>query len=309
MQLRHPLLMALVMIGIGFGQVACSAKKIASNTTAKIMVNGSKAMEAQEDVELARDSLIGMLRMLEVFQADNPKNDTYNLLLARAYGNYAYAFLEEDLLTWDTKKDSDEYKTALQRADLFYSKGRDNGLVILNRNTAVKKALASDVDTLKKTLARVYTSKKDVPALYWTAFNWANWLNLHKDSPSAIAGVAKVEALMARAHVLDPDYFYAGIYQFFGAFYASRPAMLGGDLKKSKESFELALKGTQEKFLLAKVAYAQYYAVAAQDKALYERLLREVVAADPKQLPEERLANEVAIIRAKTLLAKANTYF
>lgn len=300
---------AVVIVGIMMGGFACTPKKIASSITSQIFVSGAGAMEAQEDPELARTSLVSLIHMLEVMRADNPTNDNFNLLLARSYGNYAYAFFEQELLELSEQKESEAYRTAYKRADLFYSKGRDYGLAILNKNKAMAKALTSDLDTFRKTLGSEYSSKSDVPALYWTAFNWANWVNLHKDSPLAVAALGKVELMMQQALALNPDYFYGGIHQFFGAYYASRPAMLGGSPKKSKASFEQAVLATNGQFLLAKVLYAQYYAVAVQDRTLYEQLLEDVLATDPAVLPEERLGNEIAHRRARTLLLKITTYF
>jgi hypothetical protein len=46
-----------------------------------------------------------------------------------------------------------------------------------------------------------------------------------------------------------------------------------------------------------------------QDQGLYQKLLGEVVAADAAQLPEQRLANELAKRRAKTLIEKKAMFF
>lgn len=288
-------------------QGACGAKKMASNITSQIFSNGAPAMEMQEDLEIAEASMLPMLNMLEVFQADNPKNADLNILLARSYGNFAFAFLEEKVLAASGNTESVAYQTAYTRASRFYEKGLDYGLLALRKNSAVSRALGKDVDSFKRALKGF--GKADVPAMYWTAFNWASWINLHKDSPKAVGDLPKAVALMERALALDPDYYYGGIHQFFGAYYASRPTILGGDVKKAKASFDQAIEASQGKFLFAKVLFAQYYAVAVQDRALFESVLREVIAADPAQLPEQRLANEVAHVRAKTLLLQAAKWF
>ncbi len=46
-----------------------------------------------------------------------------------------------------------------------------------------------------------------------------------------------------------------------------------------------------------------------QDRALYERLLKDVLAADADALPEQRLANELAKRRAALLLTRVGEYF
>jgi hypothetical protein len=85
--------------------------------------------------------------------------------------------------------------------------------------------------------------------------------------------------------------------------------MFGGNPQKSKEYFEKAIKSYNRKFLMAIVLYAQTYAVQTQDPVLFDTLLNEVAAANPEALPEQRLANELAVERAKWLLANKDKFF
>jgi hypothetical protein len=94
-----------------------------------------------------------------------------------------------------------------------------------------------------------------------------------------------------------------------GAFYGSRPELLGGNPEKSKLNFEKGIAASDGKFLMARVNMAQYYAVQTQDLVLYKKLLEEVVAGDAAALPEQRLSNELAKERAKILLKKKSQYF
>lgn len=151
--------------------------------------------------------------------------------------------------------------------------------------------------------------KKDVPALFWAAFNWGNLINFSKDSPEAIVELPKVEAMMRRVLELDDTYNYSGPHLFLGAFYASRPPMLGGQPEEAKKEFELAIEQTGGKYYMAKVLYAQFYAVQTQNKGLFESLLKEVASADPAAMPAQRLANEIAIRRAQILLQKEKLFF
>jgi hypothetical protein len=85
--------------------------------------------------------------------------------------------------------------------------------------------------------------------------------------------------------------------------------MLGGDLEKSKFYFDRSLAVSNEKFLLALVHYARYYAVPAQDKELFKTLLGKVLDFPVENFPEQRLSNEIAKKRAKKLLENMNEYF
>ena len=151
--------------------------------------------------------------------------------------------------------------------------------------------------------------KGSVPLLFWTSFSWGGSINLNKDSPEAIIEFPKTEAMMQRVLDLDEYYFYGGPHLFFGVSFGSRPAMFGGNLEKSKEHFDKAINAYQRKFLMALVMYAQVYAVQAQDPQLFDSLLGEVVAADPAAMPEQRLANELAVRRAKWLLEHKSLFF
>lgn len=279
--------------------IGCTPKKIASDITSQIMAAGAPSMELESDVEIAEASGLTMLKMVESFQYDNPRNKTYNTLLARSYANYAMGFLEWNMLKY---KGVDEAKRAQseERAIRFYTRGKEYGLKVLTRHGTFKNALTKDLDSFKKALKSF--GRGSVPELFWTAMNWGSLINLKKDSPIAIAEFPKVEAIMARVLELDEMYFYGGPHLFFGFSYGSRPAMFGGDAKKSKEHFEKGVSAYKRKFLLGMVFYALGYAVPNGDHEMFQTLLNEVLSTDAAVLPEQRLANELAKLRARWLL-------
>lgn len=293
--MRRILLIALFALFLA----QCTPKQIASDITSQIFKEGSPAFEMESDVEIAEQSGLTMIKMLETFQHDNPKNKNYLLLLSRSYGTYAFGFLEWNMLKY---KGVDETRRALNetRAKTFYARGKDYSLQVLNRNKAFEKTLTKDLDSFKKVLHSM--GRSQVPALYWAAFNWGSWINLNKDSPQAIAEYPKVEAMMQRVLELDENFYNSGPHLFMGFAYGSRPPMFGGNPAKSKENFEKALTAYQRKFLMALVLYAQSYAIQNQDKALFESLLNEALTTNADVFPEQRLANELAKLRARWFL-------
>lgn len=284
----------------------CTPKQIASDITSQIMKGGAPAFEMESDLEVAESSGLTMIKMVEAFQHDNPRNKNYLLLLSRSYGNYAFGFLEWNMLKY---RGVDETRRGVNeaRAKNFYLRGKDYGMRILNTNAAFEKALDKDLDTFKKALKGM--GRRYMGALFWTAFNWGSYVNLNKDSPLAIAEFPKAEAMMERVLEIDDDYFYASPHLFFGFSFGSRPAMFGGNPAKSKEHFEAALEAYKRKFLMTLALYAQSYAVQNQDRALFDSLLNEVLATNADVLPEQRLANELAKLRAQWLLDHAGNYF
>lgn len=284
----------------------CTPKQIASDITSQILRDGSPAFERESDVEIAESAGLTMMKMLEAFQHDNPKNKNYLVLLSRSYANYAFAFLEWNMLKY---KNSDEAKRSVNenRAKEFYLRGRNYGLPVLNRNAAFEKTFNKDLDSFKKALKGM--GRSYLPALFWTALNWGSHINLNKDSPLAISEFPKAEAMMARVLEIDENYFFATPHLFFGFSYGSRPPLFGGNPSKSKEHFEKALEAYKRKFLMTQVMYAQSYCVQNQDQALFESLLNEVLSTNADVLPEQRLANELAKLRARWLLDNAPTFF
>lgn len=286
--------------------IACTPKKIASDITAQILSSGAPSFEMDDDVEIAEQSGLTIIKMLEAFQYDNPKSKAYNTLLARSYANYTQGFVEWQVMQYDGT-DQKKYDKYIMRAKSFYTKGKDYGLLALNTNASFKKALNRDLDTFKKSLQSF--GKSSVPRLFWTAMNWGSLINLSKDDPLAIAEFPKVEAIMQRVLELDEFYFYGGPHLFFGYAYGSRPRMFGGDPEKSKDHFEKGVNAYERKFLLGIVYYAQVYAVQIQDKALFESLLNEVLNTSADSLPKQRLGNELAKLRARWLLDHEGKYF
>lgn len=293
------------VIGL-FALQACTPREITTQLTAQVLKAGAPALEEDQDVLASEASGLTMIKMVESFLYSSPNNKTLNILLARSYANYAQGFLEWNMLKYEGV-DEKQFKINEERAIRFYERGKDLGLKVLNRKSSFKNALNSDLDSFKKSLGSF--GRKDVPLLFWTAMNWGSLINLKKDSPIAIAQFPKVEAIMQRVMTLDENYFYGGPNLFFGYSYGSRPPMFGGDPTKSKQHFEKAIKAYGGKFLLGKVYYAQSYAIQNQDPNLYTQVLNEVLSADAAALPEQRLANELAKLRAQWLLDNQAKFF
>jgi hypothetical protein len=87
-----------------------------------------------------------------------------------------------------------------------------------------------------------------------------------------------------------------------------RPPALGGEPEKAREYFEKAIALSDGKDLGVKVEYARGYAKLLYERELHDRLLNEVLAADPYQ-DGYTLSNVLAKEQAKTLLAEADEYF
>ncbi|MEO8553773.1 MAG: TRAP transporter TatT component family protein, partial [Kofleriaceae bacterium] len=84
---------------------------------------------------------------------------------------------------------------------------------------------------------------------------------------------------------------------------AAAGRLLGGD---GHARFEAA-RGDGR--LLADVMFARAVAIRRGDRALFEATLQRVLAADVRRWPERRLANELALRKARRYLAATDVLF
>lgn len=300
--MRRFLLIAICCLPVSVG---CGLKKAATSLVGELAWGGQGVLEREPDVELARETTPALLVELSAIAANHPKDRTFSTLLAKGYGQYAYGFFEEDLLRLGPKG-GEPYATSLARASRFYHQGMDAGLTALRNNGSFRRAETGTQAAFEKAL-RTF-GKHDVDLLFWTAFCWGGWLNLHRDDPEAIVDLPRVSALIDRVLELTPRGFFGAAESFRGVLDASRPPLLGGNPPRAKAAFDQAI-AVEPRYLITKVLYAQYYAVQVQDRVLFKRLLGEVVAADAGNFPEQRLANELAKRRAHLLLRRENEWF
>ncbi|MBI2608442.1 MAG: hypothetical protein HYW47_02455 [Deltaproteobacteria bacterium] len=294
-----------VIFAIFLFSSSCSVQKMAVRQTAGFLTEAAPAFEKEFDLDLAEEAIPANLMVMEGLLHIDPLNPDLLLLLSKGFGGYAFSFLENKMEIYE--KNLNKYHYFKKRAQDTYRRARDYALKHLSKEEAFKKALSSDFETFENSL-KIFGGE-EVPFLFWAGYNWGNLVNVSKENPEELADLSKAEALMRRVLQLDENYFYGSAHLFLGVFYGSRPPMLGGDFKKSKFHFEKALEVSQGRFLLASYMYARFYAVQTQDEVLFERHLRRVMKAKADILPEQRLANEMAKLRAQRALKQKGQFF
>jgi tetratricopeptide (TPR) repeat protein len=297
-------LLSLIILILASG---CSLKKLAMGPTVDLLNAANPAIDESDDLILTEEALPAMIMILEGLLKSDLANSELRFLLSKAYGSYAFAFIEDRFFASENS-DPEKALPYKERAKRYYWQGRGHAINILQREIpCIDAALAQGVVELDLCLTEA--DPDSLPFLFWTAYNWGNFINLSKDNPDAIADLAKVERMMARVLVLDESYFNAAPHLFYGVYYASRPVLLGGDPEKAKKHFERAIDLTSEKYLVAHLFHAQFYAVAAQDQPLFERMLKKIQEASPDIYPAQRLANQLAKRKAMELAARTGELF
>lgn len=287
--MRNSLLLAAILLG---GSGCASIDRYALRTTVAMLERGRKAALDEPDYQLGRDAVASQLKLIETMLVSDPENRSLRRLASEGFGGYAFLFVED---------------AEPNRAKGLYIRGRDHALAALALRSVFKGLKDKDIESFESALK--WAKKDDVPDLFWAGFGWAGMVNLSKDDASALADLPKVGMLMKRVYELDPSYHFGGADLFFGVYYASRPAMLGGDPKKAKVHFEWAHKITRGQYLMTHVLNARWYAVAVQDRELFKQLLTKVLESPAGALPEARLTDEAAKKKAALYLEKIDDYF
>ena len=289
--MRRALLLSTVLFLLA-PLAGCTLRQTVARSTGAVVDDLLAAMNAETDPVQAREAAPALFVMIDGLLRADPSNADLRRAAAQAYGSFAFAFLEEN---------------EPARARAFYRRGRDHGVAALKAMPGMEGLLAGDAAAQREALSRL--GGEDLPLLFWTAYCWSGLVNLSRSDPDAVADLPRVEAMMARALALDRTFFHGGPDLFFGVYYGGRSRLLGGDPAKARMHFERAVAASGGRFLMTKVLMARYYAVQAQDRALFERLLKEVESAPAGLLSEEALANTLAKERAKALLKQAEELF
>jgi hypothetical protein len=221
---------------------------------------------------------------------NDPENETLLIKAASLYNTYGAAFVEEPERA---RKLSTRALAYAQRA-LCVRYPDDCGL----RTTAFE-----DFETRLQRM-----DVEDVPLFFSLGAAWAGWIQSHRDDLEAVAELSRVEAIMQRIIAIDETYQQGSAHLYMGTFAALVPPALGGKPEVARDHFERAITLSKGENLMAKVVYAQQYARMVFDRELHDRLLTEVLDANP-QVPELVLQNTLAQDRARVLMASADDYF
>ena len=145
-----------------------------------------------------------------------------------------------------------------------------------------------------------------LPALYWYSTNLGKWALL-EGVATILARKDDIKATMDWASSNNDKYFHGAPHRYFGVYHTKVP-LGGGAPTKAKASFEKSI-AIAPNYLASKVLMASSYSVLVGDRALFETLLKEVVAANPEADPTIVPENKLEQTKAKRLLAQADDFF
>ena len=255
--------------------------------------NLGDAVLNSEDPATVRDGLPAYLLLLDSLIAGQEPNKAGNagVLLAAAKLNGAYAgnFSGDD-------------KTRAQR---LAKKSFDYA----RRAVCLEDApLCAVLDSGPDGFGQVVAGDDNAELMYVLAGSWAGYLQANSEEWGAIADLPKIESLLNRVVELDPNTDHGQAYVYLGVLNCLRPEAIGGKPELGRSYFEKAIAISGGVNLYAKTLFAQYYARLVFNQELHDRLLNEVLSADPVA-PGFTLTNTLAQDRARKLLESGKDYF
>ncbi|MFY2764797.1 TRAP transporter TatT component family protein [Arenimonas sp. MALMAid1274] len=284
----------LVAIALALAALAGCAT-IVDRASDKLASQLGSAVLNSDDPATVRDGLPAYLLLLDGLAADAATDDAgkATLLFAAAELNGAYAgnFTGDDPA----------------RARRMAAKALDYA----RRGTCAQdpplcKAMSGDVEGF---VAAVQAAPEDhVAGLYGLAAAWVGFLQANSEDWGAIADLPKVQALLERVVAIDPAHARGMPRVYLGVLNSLRPESIGGKPELARTHFEAAIAQSGGRNLYAKTLMAEYYARLLFDQPLHDRLLAEVLAADPRE-PGFTLSNVLAQERAKALVESGKDYF
>jgi hypothetical protein len=275
-------MLRLLIIMAFFSIQACSI--------GSLPINLSRSMMNQEDPELVRTAAPAYLLMLDALVATYPDDETFLIPAAKLYGAYAGIFSNDEA---QTRRMSNRAKEYAQRA-------------LCENEEDLCEALEYKLEDIQVELEDL--DEDELPLVYTYASSWASWIQANSSDWNAVAQLPKVKMLFKWVLSYDTDYDNGTAQVYMGVLESQLPPSLGGRPDLAKLHFENAIRASNGRHLMAKVLYAQQYARLLFEQELHDRLLKEVLAADPKA-EGLTLINSLAKQQAADLLAESAEYF
>lgn len=283
LRLKVPVsLLAAVLLSGCASLVSSAATGLADNLSVAIL--------NQDDPEIVRAGAPSYLLLLDSFVEGSPDDPDILAAGATLYATYGAVFAGNEV-----------------RASRLTSRARRYALTAMCESYAPSCGWPdATYDEFVATLDGIGPKKAEY--LYTYGFASLAYLRAHSADWNSLAELPQIEALFDHYLDISSDEVNSSVFTYMGILLTLRPPALGGEPEKARRYFEKAIAATDGKDLGAKVEFARGYAKLLYERELHDRLLNEVMAADPYQ-DGFVLSNVLAQEDAALLLAEADDYF
>lgn len=263
---------------------------LVSSAASGFAENLSSAVLNQDDPETARAAIPSYMILIDSLLQGNPDDPDMLAAAANLYASYGAVFADDPL-----------------RAMRLTSRGRGYALrAICEVYAEACRWRDMNYDEFVTSVAGV--DESDAELLYTYGFATLAYLRAHSDDWNALAQLPQVEALFDHYLDIAGDEVTAATHTYMGILLTLRPPALGGKPEEARAHFERAIELSEGRDLSAKVEFARGYARLLYERELHDRLLIEVLEANP-YADGLTLGNVLAKEQAAALLASADEYF
>jgi TRAP transporter T-component len=277
-------------------------KRKAVGMVAETLASSGDVFTRDDDLELVGEAIPFGLKLYESLLDSAPTNKDLLIATCSNFTQYGVAYIETEALVLGDAQHHDEVVHLNARALKLYlrAKGYCERAMEVRFPGIMQKLPADPVAALAK------AEKKDVPLLYWMAASWGSAIALGVDRPDLVIDMPTVRALADRAIALDDTWSRGTLHEMFVSL-DSLPPALGGNPERARMHFAKAVELQKGLSPGPYVALALGVVVPAQDRAEYEKLLKEALAIDPAKDPSNQLVTLVQQRRARALLDQIDT--
>lgn len=294
--------LAIVFFACAIALTGCASNLVASQMGG-VFRDFATASARDDDPELVWASMPFALKTIDGLLVSAPNDTALLATAASSYTQYAWGHLVQDADMVE-KHNHDLAKDMKLRARNLLVRARDYGLRGLDASHPglVERLRANPVPTL----ASLGTA--DAPLLYWTACAWGAAIAVGSDDAELTADQFIVEAMMRRVLELDERYESGGAHDFFIAYEGARSSV-GGSYEAATEHFKRSVAISGGRRVAPYATYAESVLLPQQKRDEFVRTLEEALRIPADADSDHRLANAVAVRRARWLLENVDELF
>jgi len=288
-------LLALAALAAG-----CAPRTLLLQGVADQLAGQGQAEE--EDLGLARDAAAFYLKLSESVLQQAPDHTALAEAVGSGFTQYAYAFVAFEA----DKLEATDSRAALrlrQRAARLYERAHRHTMRALElQRPGFAAELAARANTrpaaaaAAKPAAPLQLAPQQVALAYWAAASWGGFIALSKDKPDVVADLPLAMQLAQLAYDMQPEHGQGSLAVLMAQFELARP---GGTPAAAERYLAVADRASGTPAPATLVARAESLALPAGDRAAFEKLLRQALAASADR---RDLASQVLRARAEWLL-------
>jgi hypothetical protein len=293
-------MIAALMTSVGCGAIKSAAIK----TVASTLSESGNTVASHDDPDLVEGAIPFTLTLYESLLESVPRHEPLLQVTCSMYTQYAFGFIapRAEAIQWD---DFEQSKQINERALKLAVRGRDfcwRALEIRFRGIG---------DALRKDASRALgrARREHVPLLYWSAASLGAAISAGGlNHPELLNNWPTVRALAERALALDETWNGGALHELMITVESQGDA-LGGSEELARKHYARAVEIQQGRSPGPHVALATGVVKANQNRAEFERLMKDAIAVDPNANPSQRVATLITQRRAKVLLDHIDDLF